>query len=273
MRPEDRRRLIAERLSTVGELDHAVVAEEFDVSEMTVRRDFELLERDGLGRRVRGGIATMVSRGYEPPMPLRMAVASEAKVAIGETAAGLVSEGDTVVLDVGTTTLALARALRGRRGLTVVTPSLPIAVELGNEPGIRLIVTGGIVRPGELSLTGGFAEDVLRQLNCDLAFLGVAGVSARVGISDYNPDDVRVKRVILSAARRVVALADSSKLGKVGFSTIAGLDQLDSLVTDAPTTHPELAAIAQAGLAIVQALPAAGAGDRASAEAAQPYGA
>ena len=254
MRPEDRRRRIAERLGAVGELDLATVAQEFDVSEMTVRRDFELMERDGLGRRVRGGgIASMISRGYEPPMPLRMAVASDAKVAIGQAAAELVSEGDTIVLDVGTTTLELARALRGRRGLTVVTPSLPIAIELGNEPGIRVIVTGGTVRSGELSLTGGFAEDVLRQLNCDLAFLGVAGVSARVGISDYNPDDVRVKRVILSSARRVVVLADASKLGKIGFSTIAELKQLDTLVTDAPRSHPELPALAEAGLSVVHA--------------------
>jgi DeoR/GlpR family transcriptional regulator of sugar metabolism len=264
MRPEDRRRLIAERLGAVGELALATVAQELDVSEMTVRRDFELMERDGLGRRVRGGIASMVSRGYEPPMPLRMALASEAKVAIGQAAAELVSEGDTVVLDVGTTTLELARALRGRRGLTVVTPSLPIAVELGNEPGIRVIVTGGTVRSGELSLTGGFAEEVLRQLNCDLAVLGVAGISARVGISDYNPDDVRVKRVILSSARRVVVLADASKLGKIGFSTIAGLEELDTLVTDAPISHPELAALAQAGLAVVHAEPVSGVSNSAS---------
>jgi DeoR/GlpR family transcriptional regulator of sugar metabolism len=264
MRPEDRRRQIAERLGAVGELELGAVAQEFDVSEMTVRRDFELMERDGLGRRVRGGIASMISRGYEPPMPLRMAVASEAKVAIGQAAAELVSEGDTIVLDVGTTTLELARALRGRRGLTVVTPSLPIAVELGNEPGIRVIVTGGTVRAGELSLTGGFAEDVLRELNCDLAFLGVAGVSARVGISDYNPDDVRVKRGILSSARRVVVLADASKLGKIGFSTIAGLDQLDALVTDAPSSHPELPALAEAGLSVVHAEPDSGVSTAAS---------
>jgi DeoR/GlpR family transcriptional regulator of sugar metabolism len=197
-------------------------------------------------------------------MPLRAAVASEAKDAIGSAAGELVSEGDTVVLDVGTTTLELARALRGRRGLTVVTPSLPIAVELGNEPGIRLIVTGGTVRPGELSLTGGFAEDVLRQLNCDLAFIGVAGISARVGISDYNPEDVRVKRAILSSARRAVVLADGSKLGKVGFTTIAGLDDLDVLVTDAPTSHPELAALAQGGLEVVHAGTGSGAGTSAS---------
>ncbi|MGZ4523371.1 MAG: DeoR family transcriptional regulator, partial [Mycobacteriaceae bacterium] len=119
MKPEDRRRRIAERLTTVGELDYLTVAEEFAVSEMTVRRDFELLEKDGTGRRVRGGIASIVSRSYEPPMPLRQAVAANAKAAIGAAAAALVTEGDTVALDVGTTTLALAKCLHGRHGITV----------------------------------------------------------------------------------------------------------------------------------------------------------
>jgi DeoR/GlpR family transcriptional regulator of sugar metabolism len=253
VRPEDRRRALAERLTTVGELDYATIAEEFGVSEMTIRRDFELMERDGVGRRVRGGIASMISRGYEPPMPLRQALASEAKDAIGSAAATLVSEGDTLVLDVGTTTLALAKNLHGRRGLTIVTASLPIAIELGTEPGIRVIVTGGTIRPGELSLTGGLAEDVLREVNCDLAFMGVAGVSAKVGITDYNADDTRVKRAAIASARRVVALADATKLGRIAFSTIAPLDQLDCLVTDAPATNPELKAIAATGLTIVEA--------------------
>jgi DeoR/GlpR family transcriptional regulator of sugar metabolism len=252
VRPEDRRRLLSERLATVGELAYAIVAAEFAVSEMTIRRDFELMEKDGVGRRVRGGIASLISRGYEPPMPMRHALASQAKDAIGAAAATLVSEGDTVVLDVGTTTLALAKYLHGRRGLTIVTASLPIAVELGNEPGIRVIVTGGTIRPGELSLAGGLAEDVLRQVNCDLAFLGVAGITAKVGITDYNADDTRVKRAAIASARRVVALADATKLGRIAFSTIAPLDQLDCLVTDAPSSHPELNAIAACGLTVVE---------------------
>lgn len=255
MRPDERRRKIADRLTTVGELDYASVVDEFSVSEMTIRRDFEFLEKDGIGRRVRGGIASVVSRSYEPPMPLRQAVAPEAKAAIGAAAAALVSDGDTLILDVGTTTLQLARSLKGLRALTIVTASLPIAVELGNEPGIRMIVTGGTVRAGELSLTGGLAEDMISQLNCDLAFLGVAGVSATAGFSDYNQDDTRVKRAAMSSARRTLVLADARKLGKVAFSAVARLDEVDALVTDGRLTNPEVKGLIDAGLQVVHAQP------------------
>ncbi len=116
----------------------------------------------------------------------------------------------------------------------MVTASLPIAVELGNDPDIRVIVTGGQVRNGELSLTGGMAEDAFRALNCDLAFIGVAGICATPGLTEYNQDDARVKRAAIAAARRSVVLADSSKLGRVAFATVAPLSAIDVVVTDAP---------------------------------------
>lgn len=253
MRPDERRRLIAEQLAALGELEFSSLAERFGVSEMTIRRDCELLEQEGVGRRVRGGLASSISRSFEPPMPMRLAVAPHAKDLIGASAAELVSDGDTLILDVGTTTLALARHLKGRQGLTVVTASLPIALELGNEVGIRVIVTGGTIRVGELSLTGGLAEDMLRQVNADLAFLGVAGVAAAVGLSDYNPEDTRVKRAAIASARRSVVLADSGKLGRVAFSTVARLDEVDAMVTDAAATHPEVRALTAAGLDVVTA--------------------
>ena len=241
------------RLTTHSEVGFTELAEEFGVSEMTIRRDLESLEADGLARRVRGGAISVVSRSYEPPLSVRAATASEAKAAIGMAAAALVNDGDTVIIDVGTTTLELARALHGRRGLTVVTASLPIAVELGNDPDIRVLVTGGEVRHGELSLAGGMAEDAFTGLNCDLAFIGVAGVCAKPGLTEYNPGDARVKRAAIAAARRTVVLADASKLGRVTFATVAPLSAVDVLVTDADATVPAIAAIAAAGVEIVEA--------------------
>lgn len=241
------------RLGARGEVTFADLADEFGVSEMTIRRDLESLEADGLARRVRGGAISVVSRSYEPPLTVRAATASAAKSAIGAAAAALINDGDTVVLDVGTTTLALARALHGRRGLTVVTASLPIAIELGNDPDVRVLVTGGQVRAGELSLTGGMAEDAFGSLNCDLAFIGVAGVCATPGLTEYNPDDARVKRAALGAARRAVVLADSSKLGRVAFATIAPLSAIDALVTEAHGERAALGDIAAAGVQVISA--------------------
>jgi DeoR/GlpR family transcriptional regulator of sugar metabolism len=251
--PSQRRQAVLRRLTALGEVGFAELAEEFGVSEMTIRRDVESLEGEGLARRVRGGAISVTSRSYEPPFAIRATTAAEAKTAIGAAAARLVNDGDTIIVDVGTTTLELARALHGRRGVTVVTPALPVAVELGNDPDIRVVVTGGQVRQGELSLTGGMAEDAFTAMNCDLAFIGVAGVCAVPGLTEYNPDDARVKRAAIAAARRTIVLADSSKLGRIAFATVAPLSAVDALVTDAPAGNVTLREIAAAGTDVIGA--------------------
>ena len=233
MRPSERRQIIAERLSAVGELDFVTLAQEFDVSEMTIRRDCEILEQTGLGRRIRGRITTLISRGYEPPRSYRESIEMDAKARIATAAVSLVSDGDTLILDVGTTNLEVARRLHGRRGLTVVTASLPIAIELSGKGGVHVIVTGGSLRPGELSVTGSFAEDMMRRFNCDLAFIGVGGVAAHAGFTDYYPEAAHIKAAAMASARKVVALADSTKVGRVVFSKFAELSEVDLLVTNA----------------------------------------
>jgi DeoR/GlpR family transcriptional regulator of sugar metabolism len=241
------RGLLAER----GELGISQLAAEFDVSEMTIRRDLEELEEQGVARRVRGGVIATVSRSYEPPLATRATEAVEAKRRIAEVAAEYIEYGETAILDVGTTTLALAEALRGRGGLTIVTPSVRAASALSGASNTRVILTGGIVRPGELSLIGHLAEGTFAQLNCDALFLGVGGIDADKGLTEYNLDDTRVKRAALNAAGRTIALADESKLGRVCLATIASLSEIDVLITDAPSTHPVLAAVRDAGVEVV----------------------
>lgn len=243
--------LLAER----GEVVIADLAERFDVSEMTIRRDLEALETAGVARRVRGGAIATVSRGHEPPFDARAVASQRAKRAIAAAAARYVDDGETAILDVGTTTLELARQLRGRRGITVITASLPAALTLANEPALRVLVTGGIVRPGEHSLVGHFAERPFEELNCDVLFLGVGGVHAEKGLTEYNLDDTRVKRAALRAARRRVALADASKLGRVCLAAIAPLAELDVLITDAPADHPLADVVRDAGVDFVSVDP------------------
>ena len=241
------RGLLAER----GELGIAELAAEFEVSEMTIRRDLEELAEQGHARRVRGGVISTVSRSYEPPLAARATEACQAKRRIAEVAAGYIEYGETAILDVGTTTLALARCLRSRRGLTIVTPSVQAAVELAGDSSSRVILTGGIVRPGELSLIGHLAEETLAQLNCDVLFLGVGGVDAEKGLTEYNLDDTRVKQAAIKAASRKIALADQSKLGRVCLAAIASLSEIDILITDASSQHPVLAAARDAGVEVV----------------------
>lgn len=251
MGTDERRRRIRGLLADRGEVAIVPLADELDVSEMTIRRDLESLEGAGVARRVRGGAVTTVSRGYEPPFDARVAVDRSAKAAIAAAAARELGDGETAILDVGTTTLELARRLHGRRGVTVVTPSTLAALELANEPNMRVVLTGGIVRAGELSLIGDFAERVLAELNCDVFFMGVGGIDAERGFTEYNLDDARVKRAALRAARRCVVLADATKLERVCLATIAPLAEADVLVTDAAPAHPAVAAARDAGVEII----------------------
>jgi DeoR/GlpR family transcriptional regulator of sugar metabolism len=258
VKPLVRRRAILEQLSRAGEVSFSDLAADLAVSEMTIRRDLESLEREGHLRRVRGGAVSSVSSSYEPPIALRESIAPHAKEAIGRAAAALVSDGDTLILDIGTTTYQLARALLNHRGLTVVTASLSIAIELSGQPDTRVFVVGGQVRHGELSLTGSMAEDALKTVNCDLVFIGVAGLRAEPGLTDFNLEDTRIKQAALRAGRRAIVLADSTKLGRVTFSTIARLSEIDVLVTDAPPDHPVVQDVAKANVQVVYAQDYAG---------------
>jgi DeoR/GlpR family transcriptional regulator of sugar metabolism len=240
-----------EALAERGEVGVAELSQVAEVSEMTIRRDLEALEREGLLRRVHGGAISAVSRGYEPPFALREGRQFEAKQRIGALAASLLSDGETAVIDVGTTTLELAQALGRASALTVLTPSLRVAELLAGNAALRVIVTGGIARAGELSLVGSLAERAFEELHCDTVFLGVGGVDAAAGLTEFNLDDTRVKRAALTSARRCVVLADATKLGRVAFAHICPLERVDVLVTDSAATEDALKRIREAGVEVL----------------------
>lgn len=251
MTSRERRAEIQAVLAAQGRAAISDLAVTFDVSEMTIRRDLETLEGQGVARRVLGGAISTVSRSYEPPFASRAVQAQRAKRAIAEAAAELVEFGETAILDVGSTALELARCLQGRGGLTVVTPNVRAAIELANEANTRVILTGGIVRPGELSLIGDSAERTFAELNCDVLFLGIGGVHPDKGFTEYNLDDARIKRGALAASSRCVALADESKLDRICLATVASLGAADVLISDAAPEHPTLAAAREAGVEVV----------------------
>jgi DeoR family transcriptional regulator of aga operon len=246
-----RRSLILELLEERGEVSVADLSERSGVSEMTVRRDLEALESRGLLKRIHGGAIGVVSRSYEPPFAVRAERATEAKARIGRAAASLVADGETLILDVGTTTLEVANALRERRSLTLVTPSLRVASVLADRAAIRLVVTGGVVRQGELSLVGDLAERAFDSLLFDTYVMGVAGLDPAVGCTEFNLDDARVKRAALASARRCIVVADGSKLGRVAFARICPLERLDVLVTDAGAPPEAVASIRAADVEVV----------------------
>lgn len=155
---QERQKIILQIIAEQGAVTVAELCRRFGVSDMTIRRDFTTLEQASLLRRIHGGAVSARGRSYEPPVLARVHEMPEAKRAIGRLAASLVHEGDSIALDIGTTTLELARHLIGLHDITVLTNALPIANLLTDQPNIRLMLCGGVVRPGERSLIGPVAE-------------------------------------------------------------------------------------------------------------------
>ncbi len=227
----------------------------FGVSEMTARRDLIKLTQAGLTRRIHGGAINAFGRSFEPPYQSRSISNIETKRAIGLKAAGLVTDGDSIALDIGTTTLEIARALKDRHNLTIVTASLPIAYEFVSDisfgTDIRLILTGGIIRPGELSMIGHIAEQTYGEIHVDKAFIGIGGISLEDGLTEYNLEDSLVKRSLIKTARQIIVVADSSKFGCTTFASICPISAVDTIVTDGGISKTNAQALRQAGVKVL----------------------
>ena len=222
------------------------LASSFGVSEMTVRRDLRELARAGKLERVRGGA---MNAGMEPPFEQTVVERYAAKDRVGAAAAGLVADGQTVMIDIGTTTLQAARHLHGR-DITVITTSLAVYEELVPDPAIELLLPGGIVRRNYRSLVGVLAEDSLRQLKADLLFLGTSGVDAELAVWDSTIVEVPIKRAMIAAADRVVLLADAGKFAMSGSVRVCEAGAIDHVVTDAALPPAARAAIDEAGIEV-----------------------
>lgn len=251
--------LVAERgFVRVAELSAA-----FGVTTVTARADLDALERDGAIRRVHGG-AVPVTSGLEAERPDReptfeeaLAASVEPKRSIGEHAAAMVKSGQSIILDVGTTTLQIARALRARAALddlVIFTNGLSVALELEAEiPRFTVVVTGGTLRPKQHSLVHPLAGSMLDEVHVDLAFIGCNGVDPVHGVTNANLPEAAVKALMLRSAARSIVVADGSKLGEVHLGRIAPIDAFDTLVTDAAAPTPLVAELEEAGLAVVLA--------------------
>jgi DeoR/GlpR family transcriptional regulator of sugar metabolism len=199
---------------------------------MTVRRDLDALEREGVVRRVIGGAVAFSLRSDELPYSVRTFTAVNAKERIALAVAGLIADGETVVLDCGTTAAEVGRALRGR-AVTIMPLGLRTLIDLAYDDQVRLIAAGGDVRAGELVVTGELAEVAFERLRFDTFVLGCCGISEGDGVTTHVPADARVKRAAIAASRRTILASDASKLGEVAFGKVCDLDALERMVTDA----------------------------------------
>ncbi|GGN02009.1 DeoR family transcriptional regulator [Thermus composti] len=246
-----RREHILEILRKKGQVRVSELAQALGVSQVTVRADLDALEREGKLRRLRGGAVLWESRRWELPLEVTRTLHAKEKEAIGKRAASLVKDGDVVILDVGSTTTEMAKALSPNlRDVVVITSALNIALLLEGHPGITVIVTGGKLRPLQHSLVNPFGTLLLEELNADKAFLGCNGVHPERGFTNTNLEEAEVKKAMVRAAREVYFLADHSKLLQVAAAKIAPLSAATLLLTDRKA-HPEaLKALEEAGLRV-----------------------
>jgi len=251
MRQQERFALILDQLTQKGSVSVVGLTEQTDASPASVRRDLQALEEQQLLKRTHGG-AVAAEVIYELPMRYRAGKNQQQKRLIAEAAALLVDESvQSVGLSGGTTTTELARLLANGRPLKVVTNALNIASDLSVRPAIDLVVTGGGVRPESYELVGPIADRTLAGISLDLVFLGVDGIDAAGGISTHDEVEANTDHCLVETTRRVVVLADGSKVGKRAFSRIAGIAEVGTLITDGTADPAALELIRAAGVRVI----------------------
>lgn len=233
MLPDQRRKKLLDILRLEGGADVTKLSSQLEVSPATVRRDLQYLESQGFLSRTHGGaVLPFESTAYYPHYEKKMSYNEAEKTEIARQAADGVSNGDVVILDSGTTTFLLAKELKARQELTIVTTDLKIALELTDVPGFEVICVGGIVRSRSYNTLGVFAERMLQDLRANFAFLGADGIDLHAGVTNATVTEVSIKRLMMRAGRVVVLLADSTKFGRMGLAKVADLTDFDEVITD-----------------------------------------
>lgn len=255
----ERRSRIVEMVNTTGSKLVNDISAELGVTEVTVRADLRLLEERGLLTRFHGGAARVDTSGGENAVASaeislteRYQLAADPKKRIAIEAARLVKEGDTVILDSGSTTKLLAEQLAGMRNIAVITNNLPAAAILSENKDITLVVCGGTVRHKTASLHGNIAEYALRDVSANLMFVGADGLDAESGITTFN-EGFAISAVMAAASRQVVVITDSSKFGRKGFNQVLSLDKIDTVITDEAAPAEALAGLRKKGKHVIVA--------------------
>lgn len=230
---EERRMRILQLVRERGRVLVHELSERFSTSAVTIRSDLNELHKRGLLLRSRGGAVHYDAAGNsESPLMERLQTQASEKQRIGAAAAAMVNDGETIILDSGTTTQEIARNLKGKKGLQVITNGVNVAMELLGVQGIQLVIVGGILRADSVSVVGGFAENMLQHLSADRLFLGAAACDPDFGPSTPNMEEARVNQAMVKIAREVVLVVDSTKFGKRSMSRITPFTGIHKVITD-----------------------------------------
>ena len=247
----DRRIKILEILETEGQAKVPFLSKKFDVTEVTIRNDLDHLEQKGLLIRTRGGALKAQKVGIDYNLEIKRKKNQKEKEAIGKKAAELVNNGETIILDSGTTTMEIAKKLSKKKELTVISNALNIVSHLVNLSEVKVIVPGGYLRKESLSLIGHSAEAELKNYYCDKLFIGVDGIEATYGISTPNAEEAYLNKVMISIAKKVIVVADSSKFLKKSFAFISTMDVVTTIITDSNIPEDQHKTLLSMGINVI----------------------
>jgi DeoR family transcriptional regulator of aga operon len=247
----DRRSQILLQLSEVGRISVSRLSEQFQVSEVTIRNDLARLEQKGLLIKTRGGAIRNERVGIDPELTEKQRQHYEEKKLIGKKVIEFISDGDTIILDSGTTTIEIAKNLEVFSDLTVITNGVNIAGYLSKLKNIKVIMPGGFLRHSSLSLVGVYAEQNLRNFFCDKLFLGVDGIECKYGLFTPNLEEAHINRVMIDISKEVFVVTDSSKFLRRSFAFIAPVEKIHTLVTDSGIPEEEKNLLKEMGKKVV----------------------
>jgi len=253
MTPNPRQAELIDAVRAEGAVSVEALAARFGVTLQTVRRDVQRLAEAGLLARFHGGVRVPSSTTENIAYRQRQALQAEGKARIARAVARRVPDGCSLILNIGTTTEAIARELSAKRGLRVLTNNLNVAAILSDSPAIEVIVAGGVVRPRDRGIVGEATVDFIRQFKVDIGLIGISGIEQDGTLRDYDVREVTVARAIVEHSREVWLAADHSKFNRPAMVEVARFAQIDALFTDAPPPEAFVPLLAEAGVECVVA--------------------
>jgi DeoR family transcriptional regulator of aga operon len=250
---EERRRLIVELVEQQGRATVEELATRFGTSTVTIRADLDALARNSAIARSHGGALPVSSAANDTPLSIKETRWHAQKLRIGQAAAKMIQDGETIILDSGSTTVEIARQIRQMKfeSLTVITNALNIAMELSGMPQIRVMMLGGMLRQTSYSLVGPDAEQALAKLSADRLFLGVDGLDPEVGVTTPDRLEAALNALMIRVSRQTIAVLDASKLGQRSLSVITPVKNLDMVISDSSAPAETVEALRAAGVQVV----------------------
>ncbi len=228
----ERRNAIISRLNMDGKVIVTDLAQEFNVTEETIRRDLEKLDKEGIAKKTYGGAVANRSLNVDLPSSVRKRTNVELKQHIAEKISSMINDGDYIMLDASSTAMYVVKCIKQKKNITLITNSVEILLELADKDDWNILSTGGTLKVGALSLVGSTAERMIRGFHVDIAVCSSKGIDINMGITDSNEKDAQMKQAIFSSAAKRVLVIDSTKFDRIAFTKVCDVDDVDVIVTD-----------------------------------------